>query len=188
MSMPARVRWTVEHVRHLNAANPRHWPRYEFVGGRLLVTPAPAPRHQLAIGWLFERLAPYTRAHGVGKTILSPADIEVNPGELNQPDVFVVSSPARFASWHQVESLALVIEVVSPGSARHDRGDKRRAYSSAGVEYWLVDLDAQRVERWHPKAHAAEVCSHTLTWRPSIAAEPLELSLAELWREATRTG
>jgi Uma2 family endonuclease len=43
-----------------------------------------------------------------------------------------------------------VIEVASPSTRRHDLVRKRRVYEQAGVaEYWFVDLDALRLERYH---------------------------------------
>ena len=43
----------------------------------------------------------------------------------------------------------LVVEVVSPSSARRDRGPKRAVYGRLGVrEYWVVDSDGRCVERY----------------------------------------
>ena len=41
----------------------------------------------------------------------------------------------------------LVVEVISPGTARNDRGKKMKAYEGAGVrEYWLVDPGNESIE------------------------------------------
>lgn len=49
MGMPAIHRhWTTADVRALMDES-RHWPRYELVGGQLLVTPAPGMIHQVAV-------------------------------------------------------------------------------------------------------------------------------------------
>lgn len=41
----------------------------------------------------------------------------------------------------------LVIEVLSPGTARRDRGLKHRLYARRGVaQYWIVDPEADAVE------------------------------------------
>ena len=47
--MPAiRRRWTTAEVRSLMDES-RAWPRYELIGGELLVTPAPRGTHQLVV-------------------------------------------------------------------------------------------------------------------------------------------
>ena len=41
----------------------------------------------------------------------------------------------------------LVIEVISPSNAKHDRARKRRCYARHGVrEYWLVDPEAGTID------------------------------------------
>jgi hypothetical protein len=86
MGMPQPIAdWTVERVLKL----PDDGNRYEAVDGQLLVTPAPSPLHQLAVQALYERLAPFVRAHRIGRVLLSPADIEFDERTLVQPDLFV---------------------------------------------------------------------------------------------------
>jgi Uma2 family endonuclease len=44
---------------------------------------------------------------------------------------------------------SFVVEVSSPSTRRHDLVRKRRVYEQAGVaEYWFIDLDANRIERY----------------------------------------
>src|SRR5207253_7382568 len=92
MAMPAEIRrrWTAREVRDLIAANPRVTPRYELVDGELLVTPSPTPVHQEAVALLLVVLREFLGRNPVGQAIASPADIELEPDALNQPDVFVV--------------------------------------------------------------------------------------------------
>jgi len=43
----------------------------------------------------------------------------------------------------------LVVEILSPSTAKLDRGAKLQAYERAGVrEYWIVDPDARVVEQY----------------------------------------
>lgn len=92
MGMPAYCRrWTTAEVRELSDES-RHWPRYERIDGELLVTPAPRPVHQIAVGTLFRIIADYVDGERVGLTLASPADLELEAGSVTQPDIFVVPS------------------------------------------------------------------------------------------------
>ena len=67
---------------------------------------------------------------------------------------------------------------MSYSSKRTDRLQKRRLYQEEGVpEYWIVDVDARHVERWTPRAAAAEVFTERLAWHPDPAAPALEVDL-----------
>jgi Uma2 family endonuclease len=190
MGMPAeqvRRRWTAREVRQLIADAPLASPRYELVDGDLLVTPSPAPRHQEAVGRLFRALAAYCEGHGTGHAMVSPADIELEPESVRQPDVFVL--PTR--EWKRIahegfpaRELLLAVEVLSPSSAHDDRVRKRKLYQRRASEYWIVDLDARVVERWRggDVGNAGpEVLSEQLTWTPAGAPEPLVVDLVELF-------
>src|SRR5687767_4902988 len=86
MGMPAQnIEWTAEMVRAL----PDDGNRYEAVDGELLVSPAPTPRHQAVLARLFLILSPYVTQHRLGWVWWSPADIELSPHTVVQPDLFV---------------------------------------------------------------------------------------------------
>lgn len=179
MAMPALQEryWTADDVRAL----PDDGKRYECIDGELLVTPAPRGLHQLALRELFLRLQPYVVEHGLGELLWSPADIELEPKALVQPDLFVLQLKdgiTRFRQWTDIRTLLLAIEVLSPSTARYDRVVKRRFFQRTGVaEYWIVDLDAQLVERWRPQDDSPEIISETLRWQPAGVPVPLEISL-----------
>ena len=187
MGMPAaqRRRWTAAQVRQLIADSPVYGPRYELIAGELLVTPAPAPRHQVALLWIYDRIAPYVREQQLGYVMLSPADLELAPEEISQPDLFVIPELRPPAQWADFKRLRLAVEVLSPGTARFDRTVKRPFYQRVGVpEYWIVDLDARLVERWGPSDERPEIITGKLAWRTNGAQSELLLQLDHLW-EAT---
>jgi Uma2 family endonuclease len=183
MGMPAHeTHWTLEMVRAL----PEDGKRYEVLDGTLLVSPAPTYRHQKAVGLLYEILAPYTRNTRVGETLLSPADLELAPTRLLQPDLFVVPADVKAGSWKDITHLLLTAEVISPSSARWDRFDKRTAYQEKDVpEYWVVDLDARAFERWRPDDKRPELLDVELVWHPVATVPPLTIDLvkyfADVW-------
>lgn len=194
MATQARV-WTTGEVRELMARALREkerlggqpWRRYELIDGELLVTPSPTGPHQHLVGLLLGALLPYVDRRTLGVAMTSPADLVLGPPSIVQPDIFVV--PASLArppiSLERVTSLLLAVEILSPSSARHDRGTKRRQYQRAGVpEYWIVDPDARLVERWRPDDERPEIATGLLTWQPAARHAPLSIDLRALFAQA----
>jgi Uma2 family endonuclease len=114
----------------------------------------------------------------------APADISWSDDTLVQPDLFVVPvAEARTLDWTRIKDLQLVIEVLSPASARADRFTKRRLYQERRIPaYWIVDGDERLVEVWSPEAERPAVEHERLVWRPIGATQPLTVLLEELFR------
>jgi len=110
--------------------------RYELVDGLLLVSPAPAERHQRAVMELTVLLhaatPPGLRVYG------APLDVRLSDRVEVQPDLLVaLDGPLR----DRLDQLPLLcVEVLSPSTSRHDLVLKRRAYERGAVpSYWIVD-------------------------------------------------
>jgi len=192
MTMPAEAgrRWTAREVRELIAAAPLATPRYELVDGELLVTPGPGVFHQRAIVELVVRLAAYLQRERVGHVITSPSDVELEPGFITQPDIFVVP----MLEWRRVATeglpireLLLAVEVLSPSSSRHDRVRKRPHYQRHVPDYWIVDLDARLVERWTPIDERRALLTDTLVWHPAGATIPFTLDVSAFFASIFET-
>jgi Uma2 family endonuclease len=181
MGMPQiNPAWTAARVRAL----PDDGNRYEAVHGELLVTPAPGLLHQRAVFAVAQLLAEFVTRHGIGEVLISPADIQFSDRDLVQPDIFVAPlvEGRRPQAWGEIRSLALAVEVLSPSTARADRWVKRVLYQGAGVaEYWILDLDAQVVERWRPDDKRPEILSNRIEWTPPRVEEALVIDLEELF-------
>ena len=157
---------------------------FRSVVWELLVTPAPSELHQRAVVTLVRLLADYADAQRFGEALASPADLELDPEGLVQPDVFVQGLVGGHLSrgWNTGAPLLLVVEVVSPSTARADRTTKRCRYQRAGIpEYWVVDFDARVIERWRPADERPEVLGEAITWQPHGAAQALTMDLAGLF-------
>lgn len=122
--------WTAVMVR----AFPNDGNRYEVIDGELLVTPSPTWDHQGVVEELFIRLRPWTEQHGVGVTKLSPANIQLEPAGLVQPDLFVVppnDDGTKPRAWRDITRPVLAVRdrcaVVLP------RGTRRVAPASSAV-------------------------------------------------------
>jgi Uma2 family endonuclease len=189
MSMPARLqppeRWTRERVRALRAQS-MDGTRYELVGGALLVTPSPSGLHQEAVALLWAALRPYVQRQGIGLAGIAPRDVDFAAEETTQPDAFVVPPDEvdRYRGSEPVRTLLLAAEVISPSSARGDRVDKRQAYQRNRVsEYWIVDVGARVIERWHPTDDRPEIVTDRLIWTPAGTTEPFVLDLVAYFAE-----
>ena len=180
--MPSVTRlYTVEDVR----AMPDDFNRYETIAGELFVTPAPSLRHQMVLGRLHVLLVTYAERHNLGWVFFAPTTIIFGPLTLVEPDLlFVARSRRDLMTDREITGAPdLVIEALSPSTARTDRGRKRALYQEQGVrEYWIVDAEENRVEIWRPGALAAEVCAETITWQPVASVEPLTVDLTEVFK------
>ena len=179
MGMAAPVYYSADMVRAL----PDDGNRYETVHGELLVTPAPQLWHQEIVMRLAETLRPYVRREGIGHVLCSPADISWSDETLVQPDLFVADlEEARTLDWASVKTLLLVVEVLSPSTARYDRFTKRRLYQEVRIpEYWVVDPDGHSVEVWTPEVELPRIERERVTWQPNGAGEPCEVMLEKLF-------
>ena len=180
MGMAVPVYYSAEMVRKL----PDDGKRYETVHGELLVTPAPQLWHQEIVTRIAEVLRAYLRRVPCGHALVSPADISWSPETLVQPDVFVADlEEARTGEWSRMKTLLLVVEVLSPSTARQDRFTKRRLYQEVGVPlYWIVDPDQKAVEVWTRDAQFPAVERERVVWTPKEAEKAFELELEELFR------
>ena len=183
MGMPQPAdRWTADLVRSL----PDDGQRYELIGGTLVVTPAPVPRHQQVVAALHLLLHEWLRDHARLQVLFSPADIALGEDEILQPDLFVYhgESGAPLMTWRDINRLELVIEVASPSTAHYDRQLKRRRYQRGRVpEYWIVDAETRQVERWRPGDETPEVLREGLNWQPEEGGPTHELDLGKFFRE-----
>ena len=163
-------------IREQVLALPEDGRRYELVDGELLVSPSPRGPHQRGVMELFRLVDPYVRAHRLGYTMCSPADLDFRSGQLLQPDLFVggMVDGREPVEWADYGIPILVAEVLSPSTARFDRISKRRRYQRSGVPvYWIVDLDGRLVEVWHAGESSPSIVDDALEWKPDHVEIPL---------------
>lgn len=124
--------------------------RRELVWGVVREPPAPLYNHQALLLGVATRLARHVRRHHLGVVAVAPLDVVLDKAEalVLQPDVAFVATDRTHIIRGQVWGPPdLVVEVLSRGSARYDRGDKLSWYGRYGVrECWIVDPLATTVE------------------------------------------
>ncbi|MFO0982303.1 MAG: Uma2 family endonuclease [Planctomycetota bacterium] len=136
--------------------------RYEIIDGELFVTPAPTPDHQRASGRLHLALADWVRSHPPAEVFYAPIDLILADDTIVQPDLLVVLNPAVVTKRGIEAAPGLVVEILSPSTAKRDRGLKRGRYARSSVtEYWVVDADERVVEQYVLDARG-ELARHAL--------------------------
>ena len=172
----AKKLWTVEEVQAL----PSDGNRYEVIDGELLVSPAPTFRHQRALRDLFIAVHEYCRTNRCGSVFFAPLDVVYGPRTMVEPDLLVLPlvNGREPDSVEESGGLILVVEVLSPSTARTDRWRKRLLYQRQQVPvYLVVDCDARIVERWCPGDERPEVLAERLEWRATEGVAPLIIEL-----------
>ena len=112
--------------------------RYELDDGVLIVSPAPANLHQLAVARLTVML---TAACPPGLVVLPGVGVNINKFQHRVPDVAVVRDDG-FGTMFQERPPELVVEVASPRTRLYDRNRKKDVYQSFAIPaYWIVDPD-----------------------------------------------
>jgi len=122
--------------------------RYELLGGRVVMSPPAKLRHGFVEGTLHRLVGTLLEENGLGITLGSSAGFDLPSGDTLEPD-FSCISRERWAAGPRPDDEDegftrivpdLVVEIVSPTSARRDRIEKRLVYARCGVrEYWIVD-------------------------------------------------
>jgi Uma2 family endonuclease len=113
------------------------------------MVPAPGHRHQQLVGRIYRVLAGQVDEKGLGEVNIAPFDVILSDDTVVQPDLLVVMTEnlGIIAPEGVRGAPDLVVEVLSPGTAKRDRGIKRHLYGRHGVrEYWIIDPDGLTVE------------------------------------------
>jgi Uma2 family endonuclease len=118
----------------------------EYISGEIIMAPTPTPSHQAVLREIVVALYEFVRRNNAGDLFFSPLDVVLPTGEVVQPDLFLLSDEEseKARSAKRVHGAPLLaVEILSPGSIRHDTITKRNLYERNGVrEYWIVDPEA----------------------------------------------
>ena len=125
---------------------------YEAIGGDLYVTPAPKPRHGRIAARLVHALYRLLEEPGHGEVLFAPIGVEFPDTEEGvQPDILFIARERLDIIGEDwiIGAPDLVIEILSPSTAKRDRTLKLNLYQRQGVaEYWIVDPETNSVEVW----------------------------------------
>ncbi len=118
-------------------------------------------------------------------TLTAPVDVVLAEHSIVQPDVLYIRPQHRQIVKDRVEGVpSLVIEVLSPGTVRRDRGEKLKLYATHGVEeYWIVDPLTQQIDFLINRQNRFEVVLPEDAVYQSQVLPEVQIQLVEFWRE-----
>ena len=123
--------------------------RYELLDGELIMVPAPNLKHQRVQLELAAALRRFIRDRALGELFIPACDVVLSEHDVVQPDLLFVSREREhlLSGGQNVQGAPdLVVEILSPGTAERDRGEKLALYGKRGVtECWLVDPVSETV-------------------------------------------
>lgn len=123
----------------------------EYINGEIIMAPAPVVAHQAILGNIYFILRAFIEQEKTGRVYCSPLDVELPTGDVVQPDVFFLTNEeaAIASSAKRVKAApSFAVEILLPGSVKHDAITKRNLYESNGVsEYWIVDPETKTVSQ-----------------------------------------
>jgi len=112
------------------------------------MSPAPLDIHQLVLNEINIELSLFLRKAKIGITRIAPYDVHFSKQNIFQPDlIFILNENIK---WIKARGLFgvpdMVVEVLSPGTAEKDKGEKKSVYEQYGVkELFLVEPETKTV-------------------------------------------
>ena len=162
---------------------------YELINGRIVMTPPAGWPHGGVETALVVPLGQYVQRRKLGVVLGSSAGYDLPSGDTVEPDVSFIAT-RRFAAGPKpvVGKFLrivpnLVVEILSPTTARKDRIDKKSVYERNGVdEYWIVDPARKQVTVFHrgKRGYGAGATVTTGAIRSRVLRE-IDLSVKDLF-------
>ena len=122
--------------------------RAELYEGDLVVMEVPTRKHQKISGKLFLQLGIFLNGKPC-EVYYAPFGVRLSMKEesIFEPDIVVVCDESILTERGCIGAPDMVIEILSPSTARRDKKIKFAKYKEAGVrEYWIVDPDTDQVQ------------------------------------------
>ena len=130
----------------------------ELINGEVEMSPRPSENHSRVSGNIYRLFSNYLN----GRRCEPFGDgVDVYLDENNQfvPDVMVVCDTEKIKPDGVYGAPDLVVEVLSPSTARNDKTCKKNVYARCGVlEYWIVDPSGKSLEVY--RANGTEFILH----------------------------
>ena len=144
MPLPKEELYTTDFIYNLPDGE-----RAELIDGQIYYMSPPTFIHQKLLNYINVEISNYIRSKkGICEVIPAPFAVFLNKDNRTyvEPDISVICDKSKLNDKGCVGAPNWIIEIVSPGSIRHDYFTKTYLYQNAGVcEYWIVDPKKKRI-------------------------------------------
>ena len=118
---------------------------YEVICGKIYMMSRPNMKHVIIQGNIFNAFKNYLK--GKRCQAILEQDVYFSEDDNFIPDVMIVCNSEIIKDDGIYGAPDLVVEILSPSTARNDKIQKKAAYEKYGVkEYWIVDPASKSVE------------------------------------------
>ena len=160
---------------------------YELINGEIVKRASPNSPHQRLSMRLIRALDKYIFEKELGELFHPPLDVVLDDENVPQPDLIFISKERDFIipdNGPIIGAPDLVVEILSPSTAKYDRGIKKDLYEKFQVkEYWIADpvnasIEVYEIVEGRYKLVGYAAVEGTIT---SSVIEGLELEMKELF-------
>ena len=112
----------------------------QLIQNVIVWSPSPADPHQEIVMNLGADIHFLVKQHKLGKVRVAPSDVYINDKNVYQPDIYFVSNSntgvMKTTGFHGAPDL--VVEILSPSTAKYDLEDKKDVYEQFGVKEYII--------------------------------------------------
>jgi len=131
----------------------------QLIENEFIMSPSPSTVHQRVLRKIFNLLTNHVDQYDLGEIFVAPYDVFLDRKNAFQPDIIFISKDRLYLikddGLHGAPDL--VVEILSPSTAKYDMDEKKDVYERYGVkEYWLVDPSTKSTQGYLLKSGAFE--------------------------------
>lgn len=160
----------------------------ELIDGEMIIMAPPFDEHERLQVFLMTVISFFVSRFNLGQVRGSRTPVYISETDTYEPDILFVSRRREHIITRRklTEGPDLVVEILSAGTARYDRGIKLKNYAAAGVrELWLIDpygpAGTQFFQRQGDELVEVAPVDGVIH---SITLENFKLKMAWLWPDA----
>ncbi len=121
---------------------------WEIIGGKAYnMAPSPTRKHQKIGSKIHLEIGQFLK--GKSCEVFYELDVVLSEEDIVKPDILVVCDKSKLTEKNVQGAPDMVVEILSPSTAKKDRGEKFELYKKYGVkEYWIVDPYNLTIEQY----------------------------------------